>query len=112
MHALAPVLALGIPAVIGVLFFAWCKRAMDGPDAAIVVVDRRTMRSAIRKIATAQEAGDIHRAAAGLTALSGWLRDEIAAGPRRYRAGFTDLKRQVDATLAAARDALAMKVGR
>lgn len=109
---LAPILALGIPAVAGLLVFTWCKRTLGAPTGTIVVTDRRTMRSALRKVTAAQRAGDVHLAAVGLTALSAWLGEQIAGGPRRYRAGYAELKKQVDVTLAAARNALAVKVGR
>ena len=51
----------------------------------IVVVDRRTYRSARRKIAVLIDQGDYTRAKFGITATMLWLRREIRTGPRRRR---------------------------
>ena len=82
---IAPLLAFGIPGLLGAVFFAYCKATLDGPKAPIVVVDRRTMSLAHRRIAAALETGDLSRAYAGLTSLLGWLRYEIKTGPARRR---------------------------
>lgn len=51
----------------------------------IVVVDRRTYRSARRKIAALMDQGDYTLAKFGVTATMLWLRREIRTGPRRRR---------------------------
>ncbi len=93
---MTPLLILGPIALAAAVFFFWCKRTMDGPDAPIVVVDRRTMHSAIRRVERALNADDLTRAYAGLTALTTWLGHEIVTGPRRYRAEYHQLKTRID----------------
>jgi len=51
----------------------------------IVVVDRRTYRSARKRVGALVEAGDLVRAKSGITAMSIWLRYEIQTGPKRHR---------------------------
>lgn len=85
---LPPLLALGIPAALGVAAFLHYRRTMDGPDAPIVVVDRRTMRLAQRRIPEAIEAKRWARANAGLISLIAWLRRERRTGPRRHRVAY------------------------
>jgi hypothetical protein len=51
----------------------------------IVVVDRRTYRSARRKIAAFMDRGDYTRAKFGVTATMLWLRNEVRTGPKRHR---------------------------
>jgi hypothetical protein len=97
MHALTPYLALALALGIPVALFIWCKRTMDGRKAAIVVVDRRTLKLALRRINEAHAAGNDARVLAGLTAASAWLGGEIATGPRRHRAEYVLLKTEVDA---------------
>lgn len=109
---LAPVLAIGALALLGLIAFTWQKLTTGAPHTAIVVVDRRTMRRALRRVNRATTAGDVQRAAAGLTELSVWLRAEIDSGPRRYRCEYTILQTQVDTALAAASNALAVQLGR
>ncbi len=78
-------IVIGVALVVFLLFFFWCRHVLEGPTAPIVVVDRRTMRLANKRIAQAINAGDAQRAYYGLTALILWLSAEIRVGPRRYR---------------------------
>lgn len=74
--------ALGLVFVVGV----WIQnRILDGPGRPIVVVDRRTLRLAGRRVAAAEDRGDLIRAHAGATAARLWLRQEVRTGPKRHR---------------------------
>ena len=78
-------LVFGAGAVITLAAFLYLRHALDGPNASITVVDRRTMRSAKTRINKAMDTGDVARAYTGLTSLITWLRYEVQTGPRRYR---------------------------
>ncbi len=82
LYALIPLAGF---AVLRWAVFPLISRRIDGPNAPIVVVDRRTYRLAETRIDAAIAAGDWRRARAGLIALSLWLRGEIATGPKRHR---------------------------
>lgn len=60
-------------------------RRVDGPNAPIVVVDRRTYRIALVRINRAAAVGNLNRAYAGHLSLCMWLRGEIGSGPKRRR---------------------------
>lgn len=86
MHPAMRVLALyAVGAAVFMILVVITRRRLDGPNATIVVVDRRTYRSACRRITAALAAGDTARAHAGLVALRLWLRGEIHTGPKRRR---------------------------
>ncbi|MEV4212544.1 hypothetical protein [Micromonospora sp. NPDC049662] len=80
--------ALLVPAG-GLLLFALLvpiiSRRIDGPNAPIVVVDRRTYRLAQKRITAALDQDDLVRAHFGMTALRLWLKHEIRTGPKRRR---------------------------
>ncbi|MEU7802554.1 hypothetical protein AB0B10_25170 [Micromonospora arborensis] len=61
------------------------SRRIDGPDASIVVVDRRTYLLAPKRITAALDQDDLARAHSGMTALRLWLKQEIRYGPKRRR---------------------------
>jgi hypothetical protein len=103
---LLPLIILSSIAAAAIVFLVWCKRTMDGPTASIVVVDRRTMNSAIRRISQASDNHQWARAHAGLTALALWLNDEIQTGPRRHRREYEKLKAQTETALESVRDLL------
>jgi hypothetical protein len=90
------VFALGIPALLGLIAFLYFKVTMEGPNATIVVVDRRTMRLAQRRIAEARASGRLMRASHGLTALIVWLDGQIKTGPQKYRVQYASLKEQAE----------------
>lgn len=104
---LGPVLALGIPALLGIIGFIYCKIVMEGPKAPIVVVDRRTLRLAQRRIKQAIDRGDVVRAYAGLTAQICWLSAQLGSGPQRRRLGYARLIEQAEL----AKEQLADRVG-
>jgi hypothetical protein len=89
MTVLARALAFGIPALAAVLLFVYTKVKLEGPDSPIVVVDRRTMKLAVRRIAEAIAAENYLRASVGLKALTIWLNYESETGPKRHRAQYT-----------------------
>jgi hypothetical protein len=84
-----PVLmALAAPAAMGLVFLIALpimSRIIDGPGKPIVVVDRRTYRLAERRVAQAEQDGNLVRAHAGATAIRLWLRREVHSGPKRRR---------------------------
>lgn len=90
-------LALAAPAAMLVVFVIgafFTQRWLERPGAPIVVVDRRTYRSAQKRIAAALAVGEQARTHAGLVALRLWLRREIHTGPKRRRLGYArDLER-------------------
>lgn len=90
---LGPILALGIPLLIAAAAFIYHRVTLDGPRAPIVVVDRRTMRLATRRIEAAVNDGHIQRADAGLVSLINWLDGEIRHGARRHRQRYADSKK-------------------
>jgi hypothetical protein len=90
------VFAIGIPALLGLVAFVYFKVTMDGPRASIVVVDRRTMRLAHRRIASAIAEGNLARANAGLTALILWLDQQIKTGPRSRRVEYASAKEKAE----------------
>lgn len=100
MPGLGPILGIGIPSLIGIVFFIYCKVTLDGKKSTIVVVDRRTMKLAARRIteALAETPSDYTRAHAGLTALTIWLDAEIKTGPRRHRAEYAKTLASAQAT--------------
>ena len=82
------VLIVAVPAatiLVVVTLGAIVQRHIDGPTAAIVVVDRRTYRLAERRIAQAAADGNPVRAHAGIATACQWLRHEIHTGPKRHR---------------------------
>lgn len=80
---LGPILAFGIPGVLGVAGFIYLRRMERlGP---VSVADRRTLRLAERRIAAYQAAGDIRAAAYGMQAIEVYLRDQVRNGPKRER---------------------------
>lgn len=87
MSVLLPVLApLAGFAFLWFVVFPWVSRRwVDGPNAPIVVVDRRTYRLAERRIDAAMKTGDWPRVHVGMIAARLWLRHEIATGPARRR---------------------------
>jgi hypothetical protein len=94
---LGPALALGIPFLFAIAFFAWTKLSLEGPAAPIVVVDRRTRRLAHKRISEAITAADYARAYAGVTALRLWLTNEVNTGPARHRDEYTAELAKIDA---------------
>ena len=68
----------GIAFLIGVFLIG---RRIDGPNASIVVVDRRTYRLARKRVEQAMAEGNWLRAYAGIQAQKAWLRGEIHTGP-------------------------------
>jgi hypothetical protein len=64
----------------------------------IVVVDRRTYRSARRKITALMDQGDYTRAKFGVTAAKLWLRYEIRTGPKRHRVRYAADLEQLEST--------------
>lgn len=93
---LAPILAFGIPTVLAVVLFIWTKRIVDAPDAPIAVVDRRTLRLALRRIREATDSGDYFRAYCGIKATITWLNQEIATGPARHREEYEALRARLE----------------
>lgn len=93
---LPALLAVGVPAALGVAAFLHFRRTMDGPDAAIVVVDRRTMRLAQKRIAVALADGRLVRANAGLISLIRWLRQQRHTAPQRRRASYAAALEQAE----------------
>ena len=99
MHTV--LLALAAPTAALVVFVIggfFIQHRLDGPNAFIVVVDRRTYRSAGRRITAALAAGDTARAHAGLVALRRWLRREIHTGPKRRRLEYARALKQWELT--------------
>jgi hypothetical protein len=64
----------------------------------IVVVDRRTYRTARRKITALMDRGDYTRAKSGLTATMLWLRYEVGTGPKRRRIRYAADLEQLEIT--------------
>ncbi len=89
---LTPLLALGVPLLAAAAVFVYYYRTLDGPNATICVVDRRTMRLAQRRITEATETGAYVRAFGGVTALLNWLNREIKTGPARHRTEYVALR--------------------
>ncbi len=80
------------PLLAAAALFVYFHRTLDGPNATICVVDRRTMRLAQRRITDATAAGAYVRAFAGTTALLKWLNSEIKTGPARHRTEYAVLR--------------------
>ncbi len=103
-----PLLAIGFPLLLAVIAFVYFRVTLDGPNATICVVDRRTMRLAQRRVAEATEAGAYVRAFGGATALLNWLNREIKTGPARYRAEYVALRERWELRQAELREQLGL----
>lgn len=78
----------GIMTLIALAGFIYFKVTLEGPRAQIIVVNRRTMRLAERRIPQLTTDGDLLRANATIHSLLIWLRGEIHIGPRRHRVAY------------------------
>jgi len=97
---LNPIIIIGpVLTAIAVAAFLYFKRMTDRPGGPIVVVDERSARLALARIAAAATDNDFTRATAGVTSLRIWLRQAAADNPRRYRAFYDEIQPHLDEIL-------------